>query len=43
MNDAMLAELVAIVGMANATNRMVNAYRTEPDAKLIEAAKGGKK
>ena len=43
MNDAMLAELVSIVGMANATNRMVAAHRTEPDAKLIEAAKGGKK
>jgi AhpD family alkylhydroperoxidase len=43
MNDAMLAELVAIVGMANATNRMVAAHRTEPDPKLIEAAKGGKK
>jgi len=43
MNDAMLAELVSIVGMANATNRMVAAHRTEPDPKLIEAAKGGKK
>ena len=43
MNDAMLAELVSIVGMANATNRMVNAYRTEPDPKLVEAAKGGEK
>ena len=43
MNDAMLAELVGIVGMANATNRMVAAHRTEPDPKLIEAAKGGKK
>jgi AhpD family alkylhydroperoxidase len=43
MNDAMLAELVAIVGMANATNRMVNAYRTEPDERLIKAATGGKK
>jgi AhpD family alkylhydroperoxidase len=43
MNDAMLAELVSIVGMANATNRMVNAYRVEPDPKLIEAATGGKK
>jgi alkylhydroperoxidase family enzyme len=39
----MLAELVSVVGMANATNRMVNAYRVEPDPKLIEAAKGGKK
>ncbi len=43
MTDAMLAELVSVVGMANATNRMVNAYRVEPDPKLIEAAKGGKK
>ena len=43
MNDAMLAELVSIVGMANATNRMVAAHRTEPDPRLIEAAKGGKK
>jgi AhpD family alkylhydroperoxidase len=43
MNDAMLAELVSIVGMANATNRMVGAYRTEPDEKLLAAAKGGKK
>jgi AhpD family alkylhydroperoxidase len=43
MDDAMLAELVAIVGMANATNRMVAAYRTEPDERLIKAATGGKK
>ncbi len=43
MTDAMLAELISVVGMANATNRMVNAYRVEPDQKLIEAAKGGKK
>jgi AhpD family alkylhydroperoxidase len=43
MTDAMLAELVSVVGMANATNRMVNAYRVDPDPKLIEAAKGGKK
>ena len=42
MNDAMLAELVSVVGMANATNRMVNAYRVEADPKLLEAAKGGK-
>ena len=43
MNDPMLAELVSIVGMANATNRMVNAYRVEPDERLIKAATGGKK
>jgi hypothetical protein len=29
--------------MANATNRMVNAYRVDPDPKLVEAARGGKK
>ena len=43
MNDRMLAELVSIVGMANATNRMVNAYRVEPDERLVKAATGGKK
>jgi len=43
MSDAMLAELVSVVGMANATNRMVNAYRVEPDDRLVAAAKGGKK
>jgi hypothetical protein len=29
--------------MANATNRMVNAYRVEPDERLVKAAAGGKK
>jgi AhpD family alkylhydroperoxidase len=43
MNDAMLAELVSVVGMANATNRMVNAYRVDVDERLAAAAKGGKK
>ena len=42
MTDAMLHELIAIVGMANETNRVVAAYRVEPDEKLIEAAKGPK-
>jgi len=42
MTDAMLHELIAIVGMANETNRIVAAYRVEPDAKLVEAAKGPK-
>lgn len=42
MTDAMLHELIAIVGMANETNRVVSAYRVEPDAKLLEAAKGPK-
>ena len=42
MSDAMLHELIAIVGMANETNRLVGAYRVEPDEKLVEAAKGPK-
>lgn len=42
MNDEMLAELIAVVGMVNETNRLVGAYRVEPDPKLIEAATGGK-
>ena len=42
MTDAMLHELIAVVGMANETNRVVQAYRVEPDPKLIEAAKGPK-
>ncbi len=43
MNDEMLAELIAVVGMVNETNRLVAAYRVEPDPKLIVAATGGKK
>jgi AhpD family alkylhydroperoxidase len=31
MNDAMLAELLAVVGMANETNRLVNGYRVPID------------
>ncbi len=42
MSDAMLKELIAVVGMANETNRLVNAYRVEPDPPLVEAAKGPK-
>jgi AhpD family alkylhydroperoxidase len=42
MTDAMLHELIAVVGMANQTNRLANAYRVEPDGKLVEAAKGPK-
>ena len=43
MNDEMLAELIAVVGMVNETNRLVAAYRVEPDPRLIVAATGGKK
>ena len=42
MTDAMLHELISVIGMANETNRMVNAYRVEPDPQLVEAAKGPK-
>lgn len=42
MTDAMLHELIAVVGMANETNRVVQAYRVEPDPKLVDAAKGPK-
>jgi AhpD family alkylhydroperoxidase len=38
MTDAMLHELVAVVGMANETNRLVNAYRVEIDERLAKAA-----
>jgi AhpD family alkylhydroperoxidase len=31
MTDAMLAELMAVVGMANATNRLANGYQVEID------------
>lgn len=31
MTDAMLGELLAVVGMANETNRMANGYRVEVD------------
>ena len=32
MTDAMLAELMAVVGMANETNRLANGYRVPVDA-----------
>ncbi|HUN50480.1 MAG TPA: carboxymuconolactone decarboxylase family protein [Candidatus Sulfotelmatobacter sp.] len=32
MTDAMLGELLAVVGMANETNRLANGYRVEVDA-----------
>jgi AhpD family alkylhydroperoxidase len=39
MSDAMLAELVAVVGMANETNRLVNGYQIEIDERVAKAAK----
>jgi len=32
MSDAMFAELMAVVGLANETNRLANGYRIEVDA-----------
>ena len=34
MSDAMLAELLAVVGMANETNRLVQGYRVPVDARF---------
>jgi AhpD family alkylhydroperoxidase len=31
MSDAMLGELLAVVGMANETNRLANGYRVDVD------------
>ena len=41
MSDEMLAELLAVVGMANETNRLVNGYQVEVDAAFEKAARGG--
>jgi AhpD family alkylhydroperoxidase len=38
MTKAMRDELIAVVGMANNTNRLANAYRVESDARFVEAA-----
>ena len=40
MSDAMLGELMAVVGMANETNRLVNGYQVEIDERLKKAALG---
>ena len=34
MTDAMLGELMAVVGMANETNRLANGYRVELDERF---------
>ena len=38
MTREMREELIAVVGMANNTNRLANAYRVEPDPRFIAAA-----
>ena len=35
MNAAMLGELMAVVGMANETNRLANGYQVEVDAQFM--------
>ena len=35
MTDAMLAELMAVVGMANETNRLASGYQVEIDAQFV--------
>jgi len=35
MTDAMLGELMAVVGMANETNRLANGYQVEVDARFL--------
>jgi AhpD family alkylhydroperoxidase len=35
MSDAMLAELMAVVGMANETNRLAGGYQVEIDQKFL--------
>src|SRR5678816_3705094 len=43
MTDAMLAELMAVVGMANETNRLASGYQVEIDEQFETGAKAGKK
>lgn len=38
MTKEMRNELVAVIGMANNTNRLANAYRVESDARFVAAA-----
>jgi AhpD family alkylhydroperoxidase len=38
MTAAMRHELMAVIGMANETNRLVNGYRVDVDPVLLEAA-----
>jgi AhpD family alkylhydroperoxidase len=38
MSEAMFAELMAVVGLANETNRLANGYRIEVDAAFLPRA-----
>ncbi len=35
MSEAMLGELMAVVGMANETNRLASGYQVEVDAQFM--------
>src|SRR5690348_2121785 len=37
MTDAQFAELIAVTGMANETNRLVNGYQVEVDERIAKA------
>jgi len=41
MNDAMLGELMAVVGTFNQTNRLADGYQVEVDPQLIRATEDG--
>jgi AhpD family alkylhydroperoxidase len=38
MNDAMFSELMAVVGMANETNRLASGYQVEIDDRFVTSA-----
>ncbi|MCG8356832.1 MAG: carboxymuconolactone decarboxylase family protein [Kiloniellales bacterium] len=40
MTQEMMAELIAVVGMANETNRLVTGYQVEVDTAIEQAARG---
>ena len=42
MTDAMLAELIAVIGMANESNALVTGWQVEVDEALRKAAQGGR-
>jgi AhpD family alkylhydroperoxidase len=41
MDDAMLGELMAVVGTFNQTNRLADGYQVEVDPQLMRATEGG--
>jgi AhpD family alkylhydroperoxidase len=41
MNDAMLGELMAVVGTFNQTNRLADGYQVEVDPQIMRATEGG--